>query len=1155
MKTARTPVAFLVALLVLLLQISGQAAPVTSQLHYSLGFLVTGGYAVGSVDLHEDTNPPNLEGMATGTINMSGVPADADIVAAYLYWETIALTSTPTQARLKFRDTEIPLSDVVAVQKSSQSLADSTATCWSSGTPLTMTEYRADVLRLLPMRLDSNDKPTGRRLVNNSDLTAHGKTLHTVSLPTVNGNQIPESAGASLVVVYRDSSQPLRKIVLYDGIHIQQGIDEETRLTIRGFYKSAATPSASLSLLIASGQPNNKDVISFEDGETHTVTPISGADPLAGATSAERAWTALTYNVSTLMHPTTTLTGYGENVTVSIKHQPANGGYDCITPAAAIFSTAVADVDHDGLPDGIEDSTSGLTDADGDPLPNLNAMGASSVVGLTPHADLFIEINAMRTLDSKPHGSLTYPYSTGTPIVNVPAHTHMPTPEVLKLVGDAYVAHGITPHFDVGDITAYHGLGVIAHTEWVDDYTSMEADSYLVSANPRGGEPIDEIACDATQVTCQFPGFPGTVGWKFGLQTYRDWPVGDEGQELLTPAEIDAWLAGTGAHTEHRQRFDPNRRGLFHYMLWAHYRGLPKSELPCLDTTVLPGTPTITGWNAALRTCSGTNIAINPEFHIPSSSSGVADLPGANLMVTLGRWDEFVGKPFVRASTMFHELGHNGNLSHGGFAPIPGNKVLSTANYVEPNCKPNYLSSMSYAFQVFGLFMDDDSIHLDYSTSDGDDVGEITSQSDAPLNPAPSPAYRPVWYAPASSLLATTLGVPTATRYCNGLKFDTLPPPVSMARVYTSLSADPINWNGDASTSNTANNNQDVNFDASVIATMRGFDDWTSLRLDQIGAGLKIATLQTFGGGINNFEGGLGNFEGGIPNFEGGITNFEGGINNFEGGMGNFEGGITNFEGGITNFEGGINNFEGAQELDSDAAKGMGRSAPYAVRACVVGTPGCLSAPPFDLQYHARQVVWSPSTFGHVFLNHVTRKRGNATSAYSYLTPTPPVTSATPSAFDFQQLPNGVEFTYRLRAEFDDPVGFSGFSKATATATITAVNLAPVANGVNLLPDAYTTPRNTQLRVTTRAQGVLGNDNDVDSPASAIFAVLATPPVTGTLTAFNPDGTFTYKPKNGFVGTDTFTYYANNGTYTAEAPAIAMSPNSATVTVTIVVTR
>ena len=35
-------------------------------------------------------------------------------------------------------------------------------------------------------------------------------------------------------------------------------------------------------------------------------------------------------------------------------------------------------------------------------------------------------------------------------------------------------------------------------------------------------------------------------------------------------------------------------------------------------------------------------------------------------MVTLGFWDEFVGRPFVRASTMFHELGHTLALFHGG---------------------------------------------------------------------------------------------------------------------------------------------------------------------------------------------------------------------------------------------------------------------------------------------------------------------------------------------------------------------------------------------------------------------------------------------------------------------------------------------------------
>ena len=61
----------------------------------------------------------------------------------------------------------------------------------------------------------------------------------------------------------------------------------------------------------------------------------------------------------------------------------------------------------------------------------------------------------------------------------------------------------------------------------------------------------------------------------------------------------------------------------------------------------------------------------NPDFeplnyHVPTSASGVAELPGGNFMVTLGFWDEFVGRPFVRASTTFHELGHTLGLFHGG---------------------------------------------------------------------------------------------------------------------------------------------------------------------------------------------------------------------------------------------------------------------------------------------------------------------------------------------------------------------------------------------------------------------------------------------------------------------------------------------------------
>ena len=98
--------------------------------------------------------------------------------------------------------------------------------------------FRADVLRLLPIRLDKDDKPTGKRLVNDADLIAHGLPLHKVKLPVRSGNQIPESAGASLVIVYRDPSQPLRKIVFYDGIHIQSSLTDAMTQTLRGFYRS-----------------------------------------------------------------------------------------------------------------------------------------------------------------------------------------------------------------------------------------------------------------------------------------------------------------------------------------------------------------------------------------------------------------------------------------------------------------------------------------------------------------------------------------------------------------------------------------------------------------------------------------------------------------------------------------------------------------------------------------------------------------------------------------------------------------------------------------------------------------------------------------------------------------------------------------------------
>ena len=201
-------------------------------------------------------------------------------------------------------------------------------------------------------------------------------------------------------------------------------------------------------------------------------------------------------------------------------------------------------------------------------------MGASS-----GHKDIFIEVNTTWAEPGTSWGSATAPYSaTEITRTDPNGHHHLPTPEVLKRVGDRYAAHGITAHFDVGDVAAYHALGVIPHSDWVDDYTSTVADNYLVpSAYASGGEQIREKACEfTTPEDCQFSAFPGTVGWKYGFSRYRNAPVGNNGEEL-TPQQLTDPNFDWGG----RRRFDRVRYGLFHYILYAHALGKPKS-LPCL---------------------------------------------------------------------------------------------------------------------------------------------------------------------------------------------------------------------------------------------------------------------------------------------------------------------------------------------------------------------------------------------------------------------------------------------------------------------------------------------------------------------------------------------------------------------------------------------
>ncbi|MBN1525782.1 MAG: hypothetical protein JW904_14990 [Spirochaetales bacterium] len=88
--------------------------------------------------------------------------------------------------------------------------------------------------------------------------------------------------------------------------------------------------------------------------------------------------------------------------------------------------------------------------------------------------------------------------------------------------------------------------------------------------------------------------------------------------------------------------------------------------------------------------------AYSQEADGAGGSSGVAELNGNDLIITLGNWglnastQEYLNQLInYQASTMMHEFGHNLGLYHGG--------------NVSTNYMPNYYSIMNYMYQLSGL--------------------------------------------------------------------------------------------------------------------------------------------------------------------------------------------------------------------------------------------------------------------------------------------------------------------------------------------------------------------------------------------------------------------------------------------------------------------
>jgi hypothetical protein len=77
---------------------------------------------------------------------------------------------------------------------------------------------------------------------------------------------------------------------------------------------------------------------------------------------------------------------------------------------------------------------------------------------------------------------------------------------------------------------------------------------------------------------------------------------------------------------------------------------------------------------------------------LSDESSGLAELPGNDFIVTFGAWHRVITRA-DRTGTFMHELGHTLGLYHGG-------QQDDLANASRYNYKPNYHSVMNYTWQI-----------------------------------------------------------------------------------------------------------------------------------------------------------------------------------------------------------------------------------------------------------------------------------------------------------------------------------------------------------------------------------------------------------------------------------------------------------------------
>jgi hypothetical protein len=207
-----------------------------SSLAQSFSVTLHGDYVAAGVGLRGGTPPNYGPPKSTGTINISGIPAGAAVVKAFLYWGMLDNGLEASLGQLNFNGTSVIGSLI----------GSGPDTCWGRSNSFT---FRADVTPLVK----SNGAYSLKGVANTANI-------------------LPE--GASLVVIYQLATLPSKTIILADG-NISLPRAGAGTVTFGGF--SAVAPvSGKTTFIVGDGQEQRLGAatVGFE-GTLGGITPQS----------------------------------------------------------------------------------------------------------------------------------------------------------------------------------------------------------------------------------------------------------------------------------------------------------------------------------------------------------------------------------------------------------------------------------------------------------------------------------------------------------------------------------------------------------------------------------------------------------------------------------------------------------------------------------------------------------------------------------------------------------------------------------------------------------------------------------------------------------------------------------------------------------------